>query len=167
MEKNWELIKTYIALAVSWIVSLLGGYDNMLYTLLLFMSLDIITGMLLAIKEKNLSSSVMTGGLMIKAGTILAVILAHAADMFFSTTVLRTFFIALFILNEGISIVENLANIGVPIPTVVREVLIQVKENMNKSTLGLLKSIFKDKFNVTTDNEESQDNKSNTEEDED
>lgn len=167
MQRNWELIKTYIAFAVSLIVNLLGGYDDMLYTLLLFMALDIATGLLLAIKEKSLSSSVMTGGLIIKTGIIFAVILAHAADVFLSTTFLRTFFIALFILNEGISIVENLANIGVPIPTAVREVLVQVKENMNKSTMGILKSLFKDRFNSTAPVEESQDNKVDAEENKD
>lgn len=106
----------------------------MIYALLAFVTIDYITGVLVAVARKQLSSEVGARGLA-KKGLILAVVaVAHILDsqMLGGTSVCRSAVIGYYIANEGISILENAGNLGVPFPKRLLKVLEQLRDNENK-----------------------------------
>src|SRR5690606_6972278 len=97
----------------------LGGTDNLLVALMGFIILDWITGMLSAIGSGSLSSKVGHRGVLKKLAYFLMVGFAHLVDVYVmqeSDYKFRTIAIVLILANEGISILENLSELGVPIP---------------------------------------------------
>lgn len=113
------------------VVFLFGGWSPALTVLITIQALDIITGLMVASKEKKLSSSVMREGLMKKFGIWIIVIVAHFVDiiLFDGGLIAITTITLAFIANEGMSITENLAKIGVPIPKPVIKYLNQIKDS--------------------------------------
>ena len=131
-----DSILAAIALAGSTIAKALGGWDNALQTLIIFMAIDYITGVLVAAvwKRSNKSES---GALESRAGfkglirksTILLVVwvsvqldLILTMDGFSRTTV-----VLFFCGNEGLSIIENLGIMGVPLPDFIKDKMEQLK----------------------------------------
>lgn len=112
------------------IVYAFGGVDLILRVLLFFIVLDYITGLMKAFKNKELSSSIGWNGLMKKIGTLIAVIVAHQMDKIDPTgsQLFRNAVVTFFIANEGVSLVENLAIIGVPVPAILKRALKAWKE---------------------------------------
>ena len=112
------------------IVYAFGGVDLILRVLLFFIVLDYATGLMKAFKNKELSSSVGWNGLMKKIGTLIAVIVAHQMDKIDPTgsQLFRNAVVTFFIANEGVSLVENLAIIGVPVPSILKRALKAWKE---------------------------------------
>lgn len=106
----------------------IGGVDLILRILFLFIVLDYITGLMKAVSKKELSSAVGWNGLMKKIGVLIAVIVAHQMDKVSGTAMFRTAVVTFFIANEGISLMENLAVIGVPLPKVMIKTLKAWKE---------------------------------------
>lgn len=120
------------------IAYLLGGWDTAIQTLVIFMLIDYITGIMLAILNKSdkspkggLSSKAGLGGIFKKFGMILCVILAHLLDVFAGTDVIKNGTIIVLIANEGLSIVENLGVMGVPVPKILIN-FIEVLKNKDK-----------------------------------
>ena len=122
-----EGIITVIGVAGSFIVSLFGGWDTALMTLLLFMAVDYATGLLVAGVFKN-SSKTETGALESHAGfkglckkgvMLLIVLVACRLDMMMNTSVIRDAVVIAFVCNETLSIIENAGLMGVPIPAVI------------------------------------------------
>lgn len=116
-------------------VYLLGSFDVPLQTLILFMAIDYTTGIAVAMvfkkspKTKNggMSSNAGFKGLM-KKGLILVVIcVAYHLDMLFQTNVARNTTILAFTLNETISIIENVANMGVDVPKKLQNYIEKIK----------------------------------------
>ena len=108
----------------SWIASLFGGWSTDLTTLVIFMAIDFITGLIVAgifkksKKSENgaLESKVGLIGLAKKTMILLMVLIAARLDLLMGIDYIRTGLIIAFICNETISITENAGLIGVPIP---------------------------------------------------
>ena len=122
------------------IVSLFGGYDILFKTFLIVIIIDYISGILQAIYKKKLNSQIGAKGIVKKVGYILIVIIAAAFDTLNGNAMaIRNVIIYMFIANEGISILENLSQIGILIPNILKNKLEsmgdEVNEQNNKSNL--------------------------------
>ena len=113
----------------SGIAYFLGGWDFALQTLLLVMTLDYITGVCKAIKQKKLNSKTGFTGILKKFGYLiivaLAVVIDHVAG---DTGAVRTLVIYFFVANDGLSILENWGAMGLPLPEKLFELLEQLKD---------------------------------------
>ena len=107
---------------------LLGGLDGLAYALVLFVAVDYITGIMAGIVEKKISSEVGFKGIFRKVVIFILVSIAHIIDskILGNGSAIRTAVIFFYISNEGISILENAARIGLPIPEKLMEVLHQL-----------------------------------------
>lgn len=110
---------------------LLGGFDNVMIALLIFMVLDFFSGIILAIVFKNskkidngkLSSSAGIIGLSKKIFILFLVALATQLDIVLETSFIRDGTVIGFISMEGISVIENASLAGLPIPKVIKNAL--------------------------------------------
>ena len=111
MKEFWNAIQFVFAALGGWLGYFLGGCDGLLYALLCFAVLDYITGVMCAVVDKKLSSSVGFKGIFKKVLIFILVGLAHVMDVHVIGTgsVLRTAIIFFYISNEGLSLVENAA----------------------------------------------------------
>jgi toxin secretion/phage lysis holin len=136
-------IMTMIGLIGSFFASLFGGWDAALVTLMLFMGIDYITGLIVAgvfhnskkTKDGSLESRAGWKGLCRKGVTLLIVLIGCRLDLIMDTTFIRDGVVIAFIANETISIVENAGLMGIPIPPVITnaiEVLKKKKEGEQK-----------------------------------
>ncbi len=113
------------------IAAALGGWDALLHALVGLMAADYITGLICAgvfhasMKTANgaLESRTCIKGLFRKVGILLAVYVAVQLDSVTGTELIRGTVITAFIASEGISIVENLGLMGLPMPKVLTEAL--------------------------------------------
>ncbi len=110
--------------------SIFGELDGFLYALLVFMVIDYLTGIMAAIVEKNLSSSIGKKGIFKKVMIIFLVAMAHMIDLHVVKQggAVRTAVIFFYFSNEGLSILENATRLGLPIPARIRNVLRQLQE---------------------------------------
>lgn len=104
-----------------------GGFDVMLITLLLFMLVDYITGIIKGIYKKEISSSVGIKGITKKVYILLLVGSINLLGVAIGVDELRYIVIAFYLANEGISIIENGVELNVPIPEKIKVVLEQLK----------------------------------------
>lgn len=101
---------------------IIGGCDILFKTLLVFIIIDYITGILRAIYTKKLSSKIGAKGIIKKVGYIFIVILAALLDKLLNSTGnIRNIVIYMFITNEGISILENWTSMGIKIPKILKD----------------------------------------------
>lgn len=118
---------TAIGIAGGTIASFFGGWDAALTTLLIFMGIDYITGLIVAgVFHKSgksesgaLESLAGWKGLCRKGMTLLVVLVACRLDLIMGSSFIRDAVVIAFIANETISIVENAGIMGVPIPSVI------------------------------------------------
>jgi toxin secretion/phage lysis holin len=122
-----QIVTTAIGGYLGW---LLGGWDGFLFALLAFVIIDYLTGVMVAIAEKQLSSEVGATGIMKKILIFMLVAVANVIDTEFikSGGAIRTAVIFFYLSNEGISILENTAKIGLPIPEKLKAVLAQLSK---------------------------------------
>lgn len=134
MENSILAIKSAFALLGGLLGTLFGGLDGFLITLLVFMLLDYISGVLLAIVQKKLSSKIGFKGILKKVMILILVAVGTLLDNFIliDGAFIRTLVIFFYIANEGISLLENAALLGLPIPEKLKEVLEQLKESESK-----------------------------------
>lgn len=130
MKELWNTFQAVIAALGGWLGYFLGGCDGLLYALIVFVVLDYITGVLCAIADRRLSSAVGFKGICRKVLIFALVGIANILDVHVIGTgcVVRTATIFFYISNEGVSILENAANLGLPVPKKVKEVLRQLHE---------------------------------------
>lgn len=104
---------------------LLGDMSGPLWVLLAFMTLDYVTGITLAFIQKRISSEAGFQGFLKKIGILILVAIGHMLDVYVlqGGSAFREMVIFFFLANEGISILENLGGIGVPIPNGIRKAL--------------------------------------------
>ena len=128
-------IQIVIAAAGGYIGYFLGGWDGFLYALVAFVVIDYLTGVMVAILEKRLSSEVGFRGIFKKVLIFSLVAVAHIIDskLIQNGSGIRTAVIFFYLSNEGISIIENAAKIGLPIPEKLRSVLKQLNKEDNKN----------------------------------
>lgn len=124
----WTKLQMAFSMIGGWIGYFVGGVDGLLTALLIFMVLDYITGLMCAVADKKLSSAVGFKGIFKKVLIILLVGVAHIADLHVVGTgsALRGAVVCFYLSNEGISILENAAHLGLPIPEKLKTVLEQL-----------------------------------------
>ena len=132
MERIETYIKLISAIAATITAQFLGGFDMWLRILVTFIILDFVTGVLKAIYTKKLSSDVSHKGGIRKVGILVIVAVAVCLDILLNTDFLRTFTIGFYICHEGISILENLSELDLPIPEKIKDVLIQLENKANE-----------------------------------
>lgn len=110
-----------------------GASDGFFYALVVFVALDYITGICVAIHEKKLSSNIGAKGIAKKVMIFVLVSVAHIIDKFIlqSGDTLRILTTVFYLANEGISILENAGKIGVPLPDKLKESIQSIKEMKN------------------------------------
>lgn len=125
-----NVIQIVIAAVGGYIGYFLGGLDGFLYALIAFVVIDYLTGIMVAVLEKKLSSEVGFRGIFKKVLIFSLVAVAHIidAELIRTGSAIRTAVIFFYLSNEGISILENTAKIGLPIPAKLKTVL----EQLNK-----------------------------------
>ena len=126
-----KIISSIAAGVATTFVYLFGGIDVALQCLLIAIIIDYISGLIKAYNTKSLSSSVGFKGILKKVGILLIVMLAVLVDrVTLNNGGIRTLVIYYFVANEGLSILENLAVAGLPVPKKLRDALnVLKKEN--------------------------------------
>ena len=130
MKEFWNMIQVVFTMLGGWIGYFVGGCDGLLYALLAFVVIDYITGMMCAIADRKLSSEVGFKGICRKVLIFLLVGIANVLDVNVIGTgsVLRTAVIFFYISNEGVSLLENAAHLGLPVPEKIKIVLEQLHD---------------------------------------
>lgn len=135
MKEIWNTIQVIIAAAGGGIGYFLGGCDGLIYALAIFVAADYITGVMRAIADKKLSSEIGFKGICKKLLIFMLVGIAHILDekIIGDGSIIRTAAVFFYISNEGISILENAAALGLPIPEKLAAVLRQLNEEDNSN----------------------------------
>ena len=130
MKQIWSGIQLAFTAVGGFLGWFLGGVDGFLYALIAFTVIDYITGVMCAITDKKLSSSVGFKGICRKVLIFTLVGIGNIVDVYVlgQGGVLRTAVIFFYLSNEGVSILENSAHLGLPIPEKLKEVLEQLHE---------------------------------------
>ena len=130
MKQIWSGIQIAFTAFGGFLGWFLGGVDGFLYALIAFTVIDYITGVMCAITDKNLSSSIGFKGIYRKVLIFTLVGIGNIVDVYVlgQGGVLRTAVIFFYLSNEGVSILENSAHLGLPIPAKLKEVLEQLHE---------------------------------------
>jgi len=107
---------------------LYGGFDTLLITLLIFIALDYITGIIKGIYTKSLSSEISFKGLLKKIMILIVVSVSNVLQHLLNGAVpLREIVIMFYVANEGISLLENAAVLLPNMPDKLKEVLLQLR----------------------------------------
>lgn len=136
MKEFWNSIQAIFTVIGGWLGFYLGGMDGLLVALVMFVVADYITGVMCAISERKLSSSIGFKGIFRKILIFILVGVANELDMAIvgSANVIRTAVIFFYISNEGISLLENAAHLGLPIPEKLKQVLEQLHNKEREET---------------------------------
>ena len=134
MREFWNSIQLIFAAVGGWLGWFLGGCDGLLYALIAFVVIDYVTGVMAAVVDHKLSSEVGFKGIFKKVLIFLLVGIGHILDthVIGSGSVLRTAVIFFYLSNEGVSLIENAAHLGLPIPEKLKSVLEQLHDRAEK-----------------------------------
>ena len=134
MKEFWNTIQLIFSAVGGWLGYFLGGCDGLLYTLLAFVVLDYVTGIMCAVADHKLSSAVGFRGIFRKILIFALVGVGHLLDVqvLGAVGVLRTAVIFFYLSNEGVSLIENAAHLGLPIPAKLKAVLEQLHDRAEK-----------------------------------
>ena len=134
MKEFWNLIQIIFTAVGGWLGYFLGGCDGLLIALVVFAVTDYITGVMCAIADKKLSSEFGFKGICRKVIIFMLVGIAHVLDVNVIATgsVLRTAVIFFYLSNEGVSLLENAAHLGLPVPEKLKDVLEQLHDRAEK-----------------------------------
>ena len=134
MKEFWNMVQMVFAAVGGWLGYFLGGNDGLLIALVLFVAVDYLTGVMCAVSDKVLSSNVGFKGICRKVLIFLLVGIANILDVHVIGTgsVLRTAVIFFYISNEGVSLLENAAHLGLPVPEKIKAVLEQLHDRAEK-----------------------------------
>lgn len=110
-------------------IYLVGGFDIAIQSLLIVMVVDYLTGIASAIYNKELSSKIGFKGILKKFGYLCVVALSVVIDNLTGQSgLIRTLVIYFFVANDGLSIIENMAEMGVKLPQKLIDSLEQIKK---------------------------------------
>ena len=137
MKEFWNWTQAAIAAAGGGLGYFLGGWDGFLYALLTFVVIDYITGLMCAVLDKKLSSEVGFRGIFKKVLIFSLVAIGNIVDqsVIGDGSVIRTAVIFFYLSNEGVSILENAAHIGLPVPQKLKDILEQLHNRDGKEGL--------------------------------
>lgn len=135
MKEFWNMIQMVFAAVGGWLGYYLGGCDGLLLALVAFAAADYLTGVMCAVSDRKLSSNVGFKGICRKVLIFLLVGIANILDVHVIGTgsVLRTAVIFFYISNEGVSLLENAAHLGLPVPEKIKAVLEQLHDRAEKT----------------------------------
>ena len=135
MKEFWNMIQMVFAAVGGWLGYYLGGCDGLLLALVAFAAADYLTGVMCAVSDRKLSSNVGFKGICRKVLIFLLVGIANILDVHVIGTgsVLRTAVIFFYISNEGVSLLENAAHLGLPVPGKIKAVLEQLHDRAEKT----------------------------------
>ena len=123
-----HFVNNAISVILTTFVYLVGGIDIAMKSLLIVIVIDYITGVISAIYNKKLNSNIGLKGILKKFSYLIIVSLSVILDRIVGDTgAIRTLVIYFFVANDGISIVENIGKMGVPLPKKLTEVLEQLR----------------------------------------
>lgn len=124
----WAKLQMAFAAIGGWLGFFMGGLDGLMIALIVFAVLDYITGLMCAVSDKALSSAVGFRGICKKVLIFLLVGVANIVDVHVVGTgsALRGAVICFYLSNEGLSLLENAAHIGLPIPDKLKDILAQL-----------------------------------------
>lgn len=127
---NFMEFKSILAVIGGVLGAVIGGMDGCVYALVVFIIIDYITGICVAIIEKKLSSEVGAHGIMKKMAMVLVIGVANIIDVYIikEGSTIRSMAAFFYLANEGISILENVSKLGLPVPKKLKDILIQLKE---------------------------------------
>ena len=131
MREFWNGVQVAFTAVGGWLGWFLGGCDGLLYALIAFVVIDYITGLMAGVIQKKLSSEIGFKGICKKVAIFCLVGIGHVLDtrIIGNGSVLRTAVIFFYLSNEGISIIENVAIIGLPVPKKLKDVLAQLHDD--------------------------------------
>ena len=134
MKEFWNVIQAIFTAIGGWLGYFLGGFDGLLYALLVFVIIDYITGVMCAVADKKLSSQVGFKGICRKVLIFALVGIGHLLDthVIGSGSILRTAITFFYLSNEGLSLIENAAYLGLPIPAKLKTILEQLHDRAEK-----------------------------------
>ena len=134
MREFWYTIQFIFTVLGGWLGYFLGGCDGLLIALVAFAAIDYITGLMCAVSDKKLSSKAGFKGICRKVLIFTLVGVANIIDIqiIHTGSVLRTSVIFFYLSNEGVSLLENAAHLGLPIPKKLKEVLEQLHHKHNE-----------------------------------
>ena len=134
----WTKVQIAITAIGGWIGYFVGGMDGMLIALIVLMSLDYISGIMCAVIDKKLSSAIGFRGICKKVLILMLVGVANIVDLHVVGTgsALRGAVICFYMSNEGLSLLENAAHIGLPIPDKLRDILAQLHDKERTTDQG-------------------------------
>ena len=124
----WTKIQAAITALGGWLGYWLGGMDGLLIALIVFAILDYISGLMVAIEAKALSSAVGFKGICRKVLMFALVGVGAVLDQHVVGTgsALRTAVICFYLSNEGVSLLENASRLGLPVPSKLKSILQQL-----------------------------------------
>ena len=130
MKEFWNSIQIVFTAIGGWLGYFLGGCDGLLIAPTIFVVFDYITGVMCAIADKKLSSEVGFKGICRKVLIFVLVGIGNVIDIqvLSQPGVLRTAIIFFYLSNEGLSLVENAAHLGLPVPEKLKAVLEQLHD---------------------------------------
>ncbi len=134
----WTKVQIAITALGGWLGYFLGGMDGLMIALIVLMTLDYVSGVMCAIIDRKLSSAVGFKGICKKVFILMLVGVAHIIDLHVVGTgsALRGAVICFYMSNEGLSLLENAAHIGLPIPDKLRDILSQLHDKDRTTDQG-------------------------------
>lgn len=134
MKDLWNSVQFALAAVGAWLGWFLGGMDGLIYAMIVFVIADYATGVLCAVSDKHLSSEIGFKGICKKVLIFVLIGVANLIDIYIikSGSMLRTATIFFYLSNEGISLLENAAHLGLPVPQKIKDILKQLNEKSNK-----------------------------------
>lgn len=121
-------VSTFAAISGAFMTFAFGGWDQLLSLLAVAMAVDYITGLAAAVRTgKGLNSNIGFWGLARKGLMLTVVLLAHRIDLLMGTDLIKGGAIYFYLVNELISITENYARIGLPLPDKLRQAIAVLK----------------------------------------
>lgn len=130
MKRVWAMIQIVLAAVGGSVGWFLGGCDGLLRALVIFIAVDYATGVMCAVADHRLSSEIGFRGICRKVLIFVLVGVGHVIDesVIGSGSMLRTAVLFFYLSNEGISLLENAAHLGLPVPERLKDVLEQLHD---------------------------------------
>lgn len=135
MKEFWNTIQGIFTVIGGWLGYYLGGCDGLMIALIVFVVTDYITGLMCAVIDKKLSSSIGFKGICRKILIFILVGIANMLDVQVIGTgnIFRSAVIFFYLSNEGVSLLENSAHLGLPIPKKLKEILEQLHKRSEET----------------------------------